>query len=454
MTEFQTWDNVGSDEINRRFKLVEEGIPLPLSILKELLVGQINHAMLSPELKLFFRSLRNVDRYIVTVAGAGQIFTLSATAVTNSELIFVNGDLLKPGADYTLVGDTLTILATLGIGDFITAHYAITSTVVTAFVEGTFPTAPMYQHFNAVVLNTDIFVRGKDATDGDLYKVVKFNAFSFASPDPKINVQSGVPDNRSLIVVGGSVWAIGSPSTALTNRIIKINPANMNVDFDFEVVPSTDSAAVISALASDGAGFMYAYIKGGVVAPHKIAKINTVGVPVITGTIVSGIPTAALVGSVDMMINQSGNLFVSWSTINGGAGQVCKYDVGTGILLKTYAFSQPIKLTRVFDKIYIIDAATYKLWQIPASGNPVEVITFASQPTAIQFDGSDLWVAFGQDLVKMKPDSTTLSTFSPLVTGQTIQDLTFGLGDIWAIFADDTIAGNNVIKIFPGLSGS
>jgi hypothetical protein len=456
---FQAWENVGSTDMNRRFALLEEGINLPLSVLKRLLAGQVDRNMLSPDILTLFGNVRMVDRFTVTLDGAGQTFPLSSTPVANSEFVFINGVLQVPGTGYNIVGDALTIIGYMKAGDIVTSNYAVTGTVTTATVENHYVMPPYHQFFQSIFFNNDIFVRAKDSSDSEKYKLVKASPYSFL-PIATLDVGSGLPDHQALAVVSGYVWAIGSPASAISNRVIKVNPTTMGVDFDLEIVPSTDTAAIIAGLATDGAGFLYAYVKGGIIAPHVVAKINTVGVPVITGTIPSGLPSASIVGNVDMLINQAGNLFVLWDSVASGNGQVRKYDVGTGALIKTYntgtwgTLIRPTRMAKVFDAVYVIDGSTWKLWKIPATGDPINIITFTSQPTNIQFDGSDLWIAFGQDLVKMKPDAQTLSTFSPLVSGLTIQDLSLGVGHIWATYTNDVVGVSNITKIFPGLPGN
>ena len=142
-----------------------------------------------------------------------------------------------------------------------------------------------------------------------------------------------------------------------------------------------------------------------------------------------------------------------FSSLDGGNGDVRKYDTGDGSLITTYTdFTTPIKIIAVADKMYVIDSATNKMWEIPTTGDAVDVVTFASTPTDISYDGADLWVSFGEDLLKIKRDGTTLATFSPVVSGQTIQDVAYGIGQIWTTYSNDSGA-ENITKIDPGLPG-
>jgi len=64
------------------------------------------------------------DVFTALSSGTGQVFTLSQTAVTNSEVVNHNGLVLRPGTDYTLSGTTLTILENVLVGESIQAIYA------------------------------------------------------------------------------------------------------------------------------------------------------------------------------------------------------------------------------------------------------------------------------------------------------------------------------------------
>ncbi len=66
----------------------------------------------------------NDDVFTAVADGTGQIFTLSDTAVANSEVINHNGLVLRPTVDYTISGTTLTILENVLTGDSIQATYA------------------------------------------------------------------------------------------------------------------------------------------------------------------------------------------------------------------------------------------------------------------------------------------------------------------------------------------
>jgi len=66
-----------------------------------------------------------VDDVFTAVAdGTGQIFTLSQTAISNSEVVNHNGLVLRPTVDYTISGTTLTILENVSTGESIQATYA------------------------------------------------------------------------------------------------------------------------------------------------------------------------------------------------------------------------------------------------------------------------------------------------------------------------------------------
>ncbi len=437
-------------EIDLHHKLLAELLLTPSSAVKNKLLGQIDRTLLAPELLLAFSTIIVIDPFTAPADGTGQVFALSGTPLPTTTLVFVNGQKQRSSTDFTLAGASITFVRDLRIGDSIDVRYHAAQATATV-VLGTF-TLPYQNVFQVEGLNGFLYTYGDDKITPFDKTFAKIDPISFAQSGPAINVESGLPDNSAIVNVAGKLWVIGSPSTAINNRVIQVDPVTMTVLNDLEIVPSTDTTAVIAALATDGAAFFYAYIKGGVVAPHQIAKLDPNGTPLIPGTILTGLSPSSI-GSIDMEVSQSGHLFLLFSSLNGGDGEVRKFDTGDGSLVSTFTeFTTPIKIIRVEDKMYVIDSATNKLWSIPSTGVPTDLVTFLATPTDIEFDGSDIWVSFGQDLVKMKKDGSTLTSISPVVAGLTIQDVSFTIGHIWTTYSNDTT--DNMTKIFPGLAGS
>lgn len=437
-------------EIDLHHKLLAELLLTPSSAIKNKLLGQIDRTFLAPELLLAFSTIIVTDIFTAPADGTGQIFALSGTPLTSTVLVFVNGQKQKSSTDFSISNSSITFMRDLRIGDDISVRYHAAQTTATV-VLGSF-TLPYQNIFQVEGFNNFLYTYGDDKITPFDKKFAKIDPISFAQSGPAINVESGLPDNSAVVNVAGKFWAIGSPSTAINNRVIQVDPTTMVVLNDLEIVPSTDTTAVIAALATDGTTFFYAYIKGGVVAPHQIAKLDPDGIPLIPGTILTGLSPSSI-GSIDMEVSQSGHLFLLFSSLDGGDGEVRKFDTGDGSLVSTFTeFTTPIKIIRVEDKMYVIDSATKKLWSIPLTGVPTDLVTFVATPTDIEFDGNDIWVSFGQDVIKMKKDGSTLTSISPVVSGLTIQDVSFTIGHIWITYSNDT--DDNMSKIFPGLAGS
>jgi phage-related tail fiber protein len=76
-------------------------------------------------------SVMNPSNYIVRevpsglINGTNAVFALANAPLAGKEMIFLNGQLLEPGAgnDYTISGTTLTMLSTPAVGDIIRATY-------------------------------------------------------------------------------------------------------------------------------------------------------------------------------------------------------------------------------------------------------------------------------------------------------------------------------------------
>jgi hypothetical protein len=449
--DFQVIDPVTNDRMQL---LIAELMFTAPSVIQRLLTGKVDRTMLSPELLLAFSTDVNTDIINVVADGAGQAFPLTAEPLFGSELIFLNGQDQLSGADYVITGTTITFPRYLTTGDVIKARY-IDLLATSTQILGSFD-MPYQNIFEVDSFNNFLYMYGDDKIGPNDKKFVKIDPITLTQSGSAINVESGLPDNSAVIQLGAKFWVIGSPSTAINNRVIQVDPATMNIDTDLEIVPSTDTTAVIAALATDGLTFFYAYIKGGTVAPHQIAKLDPNGVPVIPGTIQTNL-SPSTVGAIDMAVSSSGHLFVVFSSINGGDGEIRKYDPGDGSLLETYNLettvpTNPTRIIPVEDKMYVIDPATNKLWEIPNTGDPSSIVTFAATPTNLAFDNNDLWISFGEDLVKMARNGTTLTSFIPVVAGQTIQDVSYNIGHVWTTYLNDT-GVKNVTKIFPGLPG-
>lgn len=452
LPEHEDFEIISPTELDRIHTLLSELMFTAPSVIQRLMQGRIDRTMLTPDLLLSFATALNVDVITVPIDGSSQIFALSDEPLFNTALVFYNGQDQFSGDDYSIAGTSITFNRFLHTGDKIKVRYQASLATATQIL-GSF-SLPYQNIFQVESFGSFLYTYGDDKTGPNDKKFAKIDPITFTQSGSAINVESGLPDNSAVIKLGGKFWAIGSPSTAINNRVIQVNPETMVIENDLEIVPSTDTTAVIAALATDGFTFFYAYIKGGVTAPHQIAKLDPTGVPIIPGTIVTGLSPSSL-GPIDMVVSSSGHLFVLFSSIDGGDGEIRKYDPGDGSLIQTYILetmvaTNPTKIISVEDKMYVIDPATNKMWEIPNTGNPSEIVTFGSTPTDIAYDGNDLWVAFGTDLVKMKKDATTLTTFNPVVTSQTIQDVSHGIGHIWTTYLNDT-GINNITKIFPGL---
>lgn len=454
LPEHDDFQNINPQELDRIHLLLTELMFTAPSVVKRIMTGRIDRTMLAPELLLFFATTLTVDTIVVPIDGTGQIFAISDEPLFNTTLVFLNGQEQASGTDYVISGTSITFPRLLLTGDRIKVRYQSQLAADTRIV-GNFD-IPYQNIFQVGNFNNFLFTYGDDKGGPNDKKFAKIDPITFTQAGSAINVESGLPDNSAIVNVGGKFWVIGSPSTAINNRVIQVNPDTMAIENDLEIVPSTDTTAVIAALATDGLTFFYAYIKGGVIAPHQIAKLDPNGVPLIPGTIVTGL-SPSTIGSVDMSVSSSGHLFVLFSSINSGDGEIRKYDPGDGSLLQTYNLetliaTNPTKIIPVEDKMYVIDPTTNKLWEIPNTGDPVAIVTFGSTPTDIAYDGADLWIAFGTDIVKMKRDGTTLATFSPIVAGQTIQNIAHGIGHIWTTYLNDT-GVDNITKINKGLPG-
>lgn len=432
--DHEKYGTVFEADWDRIIFLIRQGIILTPAGVRTALGGNIQIEDLSPELQALLSPVPFTDRFVGD--GATDTFVLSAPPLIDSAQISLNGVLQEPVAEYSLSGTDLIFVDTPGQGDKITAIYNSGQVLTPApSVLGSF----VLSHKNSLETisnNTNIFTYGVNKSSSVL-EVAKYRPGDLAQVGPAVDVSSGSPDLSRMVFNGGFLWAIGAASG--TNIIQKIDPAGMTAT---DIAVTTDIAATVTSLATDGV-YVYAFIEGGTFSPNSIARIDVAGVS--TEIIVTGLIT---VDTIDMVISLAGELYVMMSA----NAQVRKYDVVTGNLLKTHQFTDPIRIIRADDKIFVLEGSNSKLQEISATDIVTEIVTFVFTPTNIAYDGNDLWVSSADVIRKVDKTGTIMHIITP-VTGLTIQGVARGNGMIWTTYSNDTDVTTNISKIYPGLPG-
>jgi len=434
--EHKPYELIKAADIDRILALIQNGIFQSPSAIRALLTGQISIFDLDPTLQAFLSVVPFESNAIGD--GVTTTFILTAIPTSGTDEVFINGILQQNGSDYTITGTNAIFVSAPLLGDIVIIKYKSAQALIVFVVNSL--DIPYKNIINTQYSLTHIFIYGINETTSDI-EVAKFDPLSFTQVGPAVNVNASLISNNVTTQAGGYLWATGAAGliTDPKHQITRIDPSTMAST----IFPATvDTSATVASITTDG-GFVYAFLAGGTLVPNSIAKINMAGSPV--GAIPSGFAPGPI-GTIDMAINTAGFLFVAY-TING---QIRRYDTTLGTVLNIYTFTNPIRILPVNDKIYVLDGTTNTLSSISATNVVTDIITFTFTPTDMMFDGADLWVSTGDVLRKMDKNGTISSTITP-ATGQTIRDITSGLGFVWTTYSNDTNAGPNITKIFPGL---
>jgi hypothetical protein len=465
-TEHQSFESIRHQDWDRNLQLIREGLLIPPSALQGILDGSIELNDLDPSLQaLILRSLSAENHVSQTFIGDGTTttFSLSAAPFAGSEDVFLNGQLMAGGgADYTLTGLDLDFVSAPLLGDTITADYETGSAAINLTLLGSLSIKDR-QIVTAlptlVPIVQQIFTYGINKVSST-FEVTKFDVVTVSPIGASVDVAAGLPDHAALVLTTNSgnvyIWAVGDATDAY--RVTKIDSASMASTS----TPMNDPATIVTALATDG-GNVYAFMKGGsTLQANSVQKIDAItDLPI--GVIGPGVPSIVMsTGSVDLAISLAGNLYVSYSDLDGtGSGEVRKFDVNSGALLKRFTAAdfgetliRPIRVIPVLDTIFVLDELTKKIYRLDATDTVSTVTTFSFVPTNFCYDNHDLWVSSGDQLYKVDVAGTILNVITPQA-GQLVQDIMPGFGIIWTTYSNDLVAAQpNITKIFPGLPGS
>jgi hypothetical protein len=456
---FQT---IGSADWDRHLEFLREAITLDAVGVRGLLAGKIQLAELDPALQALI--LNNSIATEVEESFLGDaiatVFTLLSTPILNTEEVFLNGVLQIRGTDYTIAAAAITFTGGApAIGDVIFVQYKSVQSIAIINL-GSFQ-LPYRQIFEALptpsAVEQHIFTYGINKSSG-IQEVAKFEAIKLTQLGTAVDVNGGTPDNSSIVFTSDGVdqwlWAVGSATNA--HEISRINIATMAAS----TLAMNDPATVVAAIDTDGAN-IYAFMKGGAtLQANSVQKINAV-TQAFEAVFGPGIPNITSTGTVDMAVSLAGALYVSYSDVNAsGSGEVRKFDVATGVLLKTFtatdfgvANARPIRIVPVLSDIYVLDDLNNKMFKLSATDGVTDIVTFGFAPDNMEFDNSDLWISSGQTLYKVDKVGTILNSQNPQ-PGKDIGDIVSGLGLIWTTYSDDTIVTDfNITKIHPGLPG-
>jgi hypothetical protein len=434
---FQPYQNISSAEMNDILMQIRDGaFQSPFSV-KALLHGQIDISDLSQNLQ----ALLATAPYEQTATGDGSTlnFTLASVPLGGTDEVFLNGLRLVRGVDYNLIIQDIVFFVAPMIGDSIVIKYR-SAQALNTFVMS----SPVLSHKNIINIITSgnyLFVVGTNK-GSSVREFARYDSLNYALSGTPVNVSSGTGSGHQILAeAGGYIWVIGS--SAGSNMISRVDPVTMA---STPIPVTADTGATADAIITDGA-YIYVFLKGGTFAPNSIVKMDMTGLQV--GTIASGfMPGPA--DTLDMSFNTSGFLFVTFA----GSNQVRKYDVGpSGGLLNTFTFTNPIKMDAVLTKIYVLEGTpTDDMQTISATNVVLPLITFPFSSTEMEFDGADLWLASADTLRKLDQTGTVLQSLIPIPT-LNIQAIFFGIGSIWVSYFNDTNAGPNISRIYPGLPG-
>jgi hypothetical protein len=450
-------------DVDRSFDLLRNAIDIDAVAVRRMLQGQLQLVDMSPPLQaVILQNLLETTPTEQTFIGDGvtTLFTLSALPIGGSDEVFLNGQLMRRGTDYTLASLSLTFATAPSVGDWV---FIRSKGVGSPFLIllGSFQLP--YQQIREMRATLDslvqhIFTYGTNKTTL-VQEVAKFEAIGLSQLGTAVDVDAGAPDGTALVLTttGGAVflWAVGDATGA--HRVTKIDVSTMIAT----PISMSDPATVVVSLATDN-DHVYAFMKGGAtLQANSVQKVDAVtNLPV--AVIGPGTPGVTTTGFVDTVVSQAGALYVSYSDVNlSGSGEVRKFDANTGALLKRFTATDfaavtthPIRLIAVLGDIYVLDDLNQKIYKLSALDAVTTVATFAFVPTDVMFDLSDLWVSATDTLYKVDLSGTVLSSVIPQ-TGKNIQDVMSGLGLVWTSYSNDTLVpDNNIAKIFPGLPGT
>lgn len=456
--------SIRSADWDRNLQLIREGILIPPSALQGILDGSIQLEDLEPGLQaLILRSISSMNQVSQSFVGDGltTTFVLTSAPFGGTERVYLNGQRMSGGgSDYTLSGLNVNFTSAPFFGDIIAVDYTTGSATIDLTLLGSIVIIDrqiftMLPTLEPIV--QQVFVYGTNKTSGFL-EVSKFDVVKLDQIGPSVGVPGGLPDRVALVMTtnGGNIylWAVGG---AANHEITKIDAATMIGT----AIPMGDVNTDVTSIATDG-GFVYAFMKGGVtLQANSVQKINAItDLPV--AVIGPGAPGITTTGSVDTAISLAGALYVSYSNVNGsGSGEVRKFDVSTGALLKRFTASsfgeaaiRPMRIIPVLDAIFVLDELTQKLYRLSATDGVTTVATFSFVPTNVMFDQNDLWVSEADNLYKVDLAGTILNSITPQA-GQDVRDIMSGFGIIWTTYANDLVSTQpNITKIFPGLPGA
>lgn len=433
------------EDYDRTVALLRNGLLPNNSGILALLEESLSLQELNPELQAALTGFARmpVVRESFVADGITAIFATAAIPLPEPEQVFLNGVLQRAGTDYTLSGTTLTFLATPSAGDLVDIVYTQAGAIVPIVL--THYTLP-YKDITDMIAGPggEMILRGTNKI-GLIEEISVFRSVDVVQLIPPItvnaavNVDSGIPDRSSMVRAGGFVWAIGASSG--TNRVSRINETTLA----FTVIDvTTDTAAMISSMESDGA-FVYAFMKGGTfIAPNTTAKLDFTGAPV--GVIGSGL---TVTGATDLEVSTTGFLYAAFA--DPSVKEVRKFDVAPpGTLLETHVFVEaPVHLLALDDKILVTHGT--KLSRIDTTDDTVILLQdYGFAVSVLSTDGIDLWIATGDTLHKTDPEGNILHTLVPQA-GKVINAVLSAFGAVWVSYQGDSTI--NLTRVWPGIPG-
>jgi hypothetical protein len=456
-------ETIRSSDIDRSFELLRQSIELSPTVIARYLSGQITFANLSPEIRNYLNSLSvsisPLSQNWVGASGQFNDFLLNSTPISGSAIVLLNG-LEQDGGDYVLqvgAGTSIHFFNDVDVGDKVSVHYRSSNTVTPAIFANF--GINHYDVIQMLPLVNDMFVYGNSKGVGNPLEVAKYRVLDMAQVIPPITTRAAVdvtgaePDFPPMVLVGGTeVWAAGffdgtgPVGGGWSNRVSRFAVGDLDITPPsgfFEV--TTDTAAEISDLVSDGT-FVYAFMQGGTfIAPNHIAKVQISPTSTV-GVINSGL---TITGDTDMLLSNNGWLYVAFQ--DPTVFQVRKYDTSpaNGIKAIHQFTSKPAKILAVDTNVYVLEGNN--LQRIDDINDEVDTLQiFGFVGSTMDFDGVDLWITSGDTLYKCNKDGDILQTIVPL-SGQDIKQIKSAFGFIWVAYEGNTSI--NITKVFPGLPG-
>lgn len=439
------FETITAADVDRIHALIEQGILLDGTGIKQALYGSISIEDLSPVLQGLLAPIEATKTF---VGDGGTVdFPLNAVPLGDSESVYLDGILQERNIEYTMAGLIIHFLVAPMIGDKITVK-AKSAQAFELFKIGSYNMGQ--SSIEEIACNSyNLFVYG---FNGGVREVAKYEPITMSQVGSAVPVDPGISftPNHNLMVqtLDGGIdylWVAGSPSG--TEYVTKIRMSDMSVVADIQV---GSAASQIVSLATDGAN-VYAFAKGG--APANTIYVIPKTYPT-TGVITSIATGLTTVGDVYMAISLAGYLYVAYSSIGVGTGQVRKYNVILGTLLQTFVFYTPRRLAAINDKIYVMDilptTAYTRLHQISATDVPTDIIDLPFTCTNMIYDGSDLWMSKDVRLLKLNILGTILQYEDDVLD---IRSIGLGIGSVWTGLDNSMIATPNITRYFPGIPG-